>query len=130
MGRIVAEKYQKRFVQLGIVIASLRKVRGLSQSQLALQSGISRSLISAIEAPGMACNYTLETLFDIAEVLEIDPADLLRASLSPTISSIRRIAENSFLADHSQLFAFLSSNREGTTALRAVAPSLSLYLCV
>ena len=83
MGRIVAEKYQKRFVQLGIVIASLRKVRGLSQSQLALQSGISRSLISAIEAPGMACNYTLETLFDIAEVLEIDPADLLRASLVP-----------------------------------------------
>ena len=83
MGRIVAEKYQKRFVQLGIVIASLRKVRGLSQSQLALQSGISRSLISAIEAPGMACNYTLETLFDIAEVLEIDPADLLRASLFP-----------------------------------------------
>ena len=47
---------------------------------------------------------------------------------SPTISSIRRIAENSFLADHSQLFAFLSSNREGTTALRAVAPSL--YLCI
>ena len=44
------------------------------------------------------------------------------------ISSIRRIAENSFLADHSQLFAFLSSNREGTTALRAVAPSL--YLCI
>ena len=120
MGRIVAEKYQKRFVQLGIVIASLRKVRGLSQSQLALQSGISRSLISAIEAPGMACNYTLETLFDIAEA----------RLFSPTISSIRRIAENSFLADHSQLFAFLSSNREGTTALRSVAPSLSLYLCV
>lgn len=83
MGRIVAEKYQKRFVQLGIVIASLRKVRGLSQSQLATRSGVSRSLISAIEAPGMARNYTLETLFDIAEVLQIDPADLLRASLFP-----------------------------------------------
>lgn len=83
MGRIVAEKYQKRFTQLGIVIASLRKVRGLSQHQLALQAGISRSLISAIEAPGMACNYSLETLFDISEVLGIDPADLLRASIFP-----------------------------------------------
>ena len=126
MGRIVAEKYQKRFVQLGIVIASLRKVRGLSQSQLALQSGISRSLISAIEAPGMAWKH-----FSILQKYWKSTRQICCARLfSPTISSIRRIAENSFLADHSQLFAFLSSNREGTTALRAVAPSLSLYLCV
>ena len=43
-------------------------------------------------------------------------------------SSIRRIAENSYLADHSQLFAFLSSNRGGQRRASAVAPSL--YLCI
>ena len=42
-------------------------------------------------------------------------------------SLIRRIAGNNFLAWNSP-FCFLSSNREGATALRAVAPSL--YLCI
>ena len=44
---------------------------------------ISRSLLSVIEAPGMAHNFTLDVFFDIADALEVDPADLISASMIP-----------------------------------------------
>lgn len=83
MGRNVAFKNQDRFIQLGIAIAALRKLRGLSQEQLAEKAGVSRSLISVIEAPGMAYGFSLEVFFNIADALEIDPADLINAAVFP-----------------------------------------------
>lgn len=83
MGRNVAFKNQDRFIQLGIAIAALRKLRGLSQENLAEKAGVSRSLISVIEAPGIAYDFSLEVFFNIADVLEIDPADLINASVFP-----------------------------------------------
>ena len=50
---------------------------------LAEKAGVSRSLISAIEAPGLANGFSLEVFFDIADVLEVDPADLINASVFP-----------------------------------------------
>ena len=44
---------------------------------------ISRSLLSVIEAPGMAHNFTLDVFFNIADALEVDPADLISASMIP-----------------------------------------------
>ena len=44
-------KNRDRFIQLGIVIAAMRKMRGMSQEQLAEKANISRSHLSAIEAP-------------------------------------------------------------------------------
>lgn len=44
---------------------------------------ISRSLLSVIEAPGTAHNFTLDVFFDIADALEVDPADLISASMIP-----------------------------------------------
>ena len=76
-------KNRDRFIQLGIVIAALRKVRGLSQEQLAEKAGISRSFLSAIEAPGMVRPFSLEVLYNIADALEIEPSDLLKASMFP-----------------------------------------------
>lgn len=72
-----------RFIQLGIAIAALRKMRGMSQEQLAEKAGISRSLISAIEAPGLAKSFSLDVFFDLADALDIDPADLINASVFP-----------------------------------------------
>ena len=46
-------------------------------------AGVSRSLISAIEAPGLANGFLLEVFFDIADALEVDPADLINASVFP-----------------------------------------------
>lgn len=83
MSKEVSFKNRDRFIQLGVAIASLRKIRGLSQEKLAEKAGVSRSLISAIEAPGLANGFSLEVLFDIADALEIDPADLINAAVFP-----------------------------------------------
>lgn len=83
MRKEVAFKNRDKFIQLGIAIASLRKLRGMSQEQLAEKAGVSRSLLSVIEAPNTANSFSMEAFFDIAEALDISPADLLNASLFP-----------------------------------------------
>ena len=83
MSKEVSFKNRDRFVQLGIAIAALRKMRGLSQEKLAEKAGVSRSLISTIEAPNMAHGFSLHVFFDIADALEVDPADLINASVFP-----------------------------------------------
>ena len=83
MSKEVSFKNRDRFIQLGIAIAALRKVRGLSQEKLAEKAGISRSLVSSIEAPGVANGFSLEVFFNIADVLDVDPADLITASVFP-----------------------------------------------
>lgn len=76
-------KNRDRFIQLGIAIAALRKMRGMSQEDLAEKANVSRSCISAIEAPGMVRPFSLDILFNIADALKVEPADLLKASLFP-----------------------------------------------
>ena len=76
-------KNRDRFIHLGIAIAALRKVRGMSQEQLAEKAGVSRSHISSIEAPGIARPFSSEVFFNIADALEIDPKDLIEASIFP-----------------------------------------------
>ena len=76
-------KNRDRLIQLGIVIAALRKMRGLSQEQLAEKANISRSFLSSIEAPGIVRPFSLEDFYNIADALEIEPADLLKASMFP-----------------------------------------------
>lgn len=83
MSKDVSFKNHDRFIQLGIAISTLRKMRGLSQEKLAEQAGISRSLLSAIEAPSIAKAFSLEVFFDIADALKVDPADLINASVFP-----------------------------------------------
>ena len=50
MSKDVSYKNRDRFLELGLAIASLRKMKGLSQDALAAKAGISRSHLSAIEA--------------------------------------------------------------------------------
>ena len=83
MSKEVSFKNCDRFIQLGIAIGALRKLRGLSQEKLAEKVGVSRTLISLIEAPGVAHSFSLEVFFDIADALDIDPADLIRTSVFP-----------------------------------------------
>ncbi len=42
-----------RFIELGLMIASLRKMQGMSQEKLAEKAKISRSHLSSIEAPNI-----------------------------------------------------------------------------
>ena len=83
MSKEVSFKNRDRFIQLGVAISALRKLRGMSQEQLAEKAGISRSLVSSIEAPGLAKGFSLEVFFDIADALSVDPADLINASVFP-----------------------------------------------
>ena len=59
-------------------LISLRKSKGLSQEELAKKAGISRSLISAIEAPRLAYNFTLDVLLNIANALDARAEELLK----------------------------------------------------
>lgn len=83
MSKDVEFKNRDRFLQLGIAISTLRKMRGLSQEQLAEKANVSRSHISSIEAPGIIRPFSLEVFFNIADALEVDPADLINASVFP-----------------------------------------------
>ncbi len=87
MGKEISFKNRDRFIQLGITISSLRKLKGFSQEQLAEKANTSRSLISAIEAPGLTKNFSLEVFFDISDALDIAPADLIGASIFPNNNS-------------------------------------------
>lgn len=81
MSKEVSFKNRDRFIQLGIAISTLRKLRGLSQEKLAEKAGISRSLLSSIEAPGIASGFSLEVFYNIADALDVDPAKLINASV-------------------------------------------------
>ena len=59
MSKTVSFKNNDRFIQIGIAIVTLRKLRGMSQEKLAEKAGISRSLLSVIEAPGTAHNFRM-----------------------------------------------------------------------
>ena len=83
MSKDIEFKNRDRLIQLGIAISALRKMRGMSQEQLAEKAGISRSHLSSIEAPGIARSFSLEIFFNIADALEIDPSDLIDASVFP-----------------------------------------------
>jgi len=64
-------KYKDNFIAIGLKISYFRRLRGLSQEQLAERAGISMGFLSQIEAPGMAIGISLSTLFAIAEALEV-----------------------------------------------------------
>lgn len=83
MGKEVDYKNRDRFIQLGIAISTLRRIRGLSQEQLAEKANISRSLLSNIEAPNMAYGFSLDVFYNIADALGIAPEDLIKASVFP-----------------------------------------------
>ena len=77
MGAKITEKNEKRLIELGIVISTCRKIKGMTQEGLAAEAEISRSLTSAIEAAGLAHNFTLDVLFNIADALGVEAKDLL-----------------------------------------------------
>lgn len=69
--------HAEQYKQIGLNIAFYRKLKGLTQLQLAEQIGISRTHMSNIEAPLMTKPMSLEVLLNIADALEIEPYKLL-----------------------------------------------------
>lgn len=63
--------YQKQLIMLGLNIARYRRLRGMTQQELALEASMSRTHLSNLEAPGKAASISLEKLFAIASALHI-----------------------------------------------------------
>ncbi|MDE7477932.1 MAG: helix-turn-helix domain-containing protein [Lachnospiraceae bacterium] len=68
---------EQEYKMLGLNIAYYRKLKGLTQLQLAELAGISRTHMSNIEAPNMPTSISLDTLMDLADVLNVPVSSLL-----------------------------------------------------
>ncbi len=63
--------YESEYMQLGLKIAYYRKLRGLTQEQLAEKINRTPAFIGHVEAPNINKAVSLDTLFEIAKVLNI-----------------------------------------------------------
>lgn len=73
MNQMYTEKYRR----IGLKIAYYRKLRGLTQEELAEQVNLTPAFIGHIEAPNVDKGISLDTLFSIAHALEIPDYKLL-----------------------------------------------------
>lgn len=69
--------YAENYKKLGLKIAYFRKLKGLTQEQLAEILDVDTSFIGQIEATNIYKPITLTTLFRIADALEMAPGELL-----------------------------------------------------
>ena len=74
MKTIYADKYR----QIGLKIAYYRKLRGLTQEQLAEKLALSPAFIGHVEAPNVNKAVSLDTLFDVAAALDVPPYKFLQ----------------------------------------------------
>ena len=68
------EEYNGRYRTLGLNIAYYRKMRGLTQEQLAEKAGIERSRVSKTEIAWIG--ISLDMVYKIADALEVEPYKL------------------------------------------------------
>ena len=70
-------EFPKRYITLGLKIAYYRKKAGYTQETFSEKVGKSVNFIAQVEGTGTIRGISLETLFKIADVLNIEPAKLL-----------------------------------------------------
>lgn len=66
-------KHSEKYIRIGLNISLQRKLKKMTQIELAERIGISRTHMSNIEAPNMVTPVSLEVIFDICDVLNISP---------------------------------------------------------
>ena len=71
------EQYLEQYRKIGLKISYYRKLKGMTQEQLAEEIDKSLAFLGAVEAPNIDRSVSLDTLFDIASVLEIPPYKFL-----------------------------------------------------
>lgn len=58
-------------------IKNLRKIKGVTQEELAIKTGLSQSYISELESKNSIANPTVQTIEIIAKALDVCPLKLL-----------------------------------------------------
>ena len=71
-------KHSEKYIRIGLNISLQRKLKKMTQIELAEKIGISRTHMSNIEAPNMVTPVSLKVIFDICEVLDISPEVLFK----------------------------------------------------
>jgi len=70
-------EYPERYITMGLKIAYYRKKSGYTQEVFAEKIGKSVNFIAQVEGTGTTRGVSLETLFKIADILNIPPSKLL-----------------------------------------------------
>lgn len=76
-GCLVKQVHVEKYRQIGLKIAYYRKLRGLTQEELAERVGLTPAFIGHLEAPNIMKALSLDALFDIAEALDVPPRKFL-----------------------------------------------------
>lgn len=69
-------QYREQYIRFGLKVQYYRKLQGLTQEAFADKLGKSWSFVAKIESPTRAFGVSMETLFKIAEVLEVPVSKL------------------------------------------------------
>lgn len=77
--------FAERYKEIGYKIAYCRKHLNLTQEQLAEKIGVSRQHIGAIEAPNVNRKISLDLIFHIADLCEIEPSWFLEYQSMPAV---------------------------------------------
>lgn len=70
-------EFRENYIKIGLKVSYYRKLKSLTQEQLAEIMGCDVSFIGQIEAPNIYKSISLDTLFRIANALQISPHKLL-----------------------------------------------------
>ena len=70
-------EFSEKYITLGLKISYYRRKAGYTQEHFAELIGKSVSFVGQVEGTGTVRGVSLETLFKIAQVLEIPPSKLL-----------------------------------------------------
>ncbi|MBQ2845618.1 MAG: helix-turn-helix transcriptional regulator, partial [Firmicutes bacterium] len=70
-------EFRENYIKMGLRITYYRKLKNMSQEELAEKAGLSASFIGQIEAPNTYKSFSFDTLFLIAQALDVPPCKLL-----------------------------------------------------
>ncbi len=70
-GDIMKEEHFEKYRKMGLKINYYRRLKNLTQEQLAEIIDKSTAFLGAVEAPNVNRTLSLDTLFDISEVLDV-----------------------------------------------------------
>ncbi len=69
-------EYREQFIKFGLKVQYYRKLRGLTQEAFADEIGRSWSFVAKIESPTRAFGVSMQTMFRIADALNVPVAKL------------------------------------------------------